>query len=118
MSPQNHRAAVAGRWWHAPILPRLAKNVYGGTRTRRFEEFGAWQRTKFEAQLNINWKIGRRLGVRGYGSRIQVISAKPSQPLSPEKRCILMKQKSFATTGFELIAKRTRKREFIDEMNF
>ena len=71
MSPQNHRAAVAGRWWHAPILPRLAKNVYGGTRTRRFEEFGAWQRTKFEAQLNINWKIGRRLGVRGYGSRIQ-----------------------------------------------
>ena len=28
-----------------------------------------------------------------------------------------MKQKSFATTGFELIAKRTRKREFLDEMN-
>jgi hypothetical protein len=45
--------------------------VYGGTRTRRFEEFGAWQRTKSEAKLNINWKIGRRLGVKGYGSRIQ-----------------------------------------------
>jgi DNA-binding transcriptional MerR regulator len=45
--------------------------VYGGTRTRRFEEFGAWQRTKSEAKLNINWKIGRRLGVSGYGSRIQ-----------------------------------------------
>ena len=28
-----------------------------------------------------------------------------------------MKQKSFATTGFELIVKRTRKREFLDEMN-
>jgi transposase, IS5 family len=28
-----------------------------------------------------------------------------------------MKQKSFATTGFELITKRTRKREFLDEMN-
>ena len=27
-----------------------------------------------------------------------------------------MKQKSFATTGFELITKRTRKREFLDEM--
>jgi hypothetical protein len=29
-----------------------------------------------------------------------------------------MKQISPATTGFELIAKRTRKREFLDEMNF
>ena len=28
-----------------------------------------------------------------------------------------MKQKSFATTGFKLIAERTRKREFLDEMN-
>ncbi|MFN5348717.1 MAG: IS5 family transposase [Polaromonas sp.] len=28
-----------------------------------------------------------------------------------------MKQKSFATNGFELISKRTRKREFLDEMN-
>ena len=28
-----------------------------------------------------------------------------------------MKQKSFAATGFELITKRTRKREFLDEMN-
>jgi IS5 family transposase len=28
-----------------------------------------------------------------------------------------MKQKSFATTGFELVTKRTRKREFLDEMN-
>jgi len=28
-----------------------------------------------------------------------------------------MKQKSFATTGFELITKRTRKREFLDEMS-
>lgn len=28
-----------------------------------------------------------------------------------------MKQKSSATTGFELITKRTRKREFLDEMN-
>ena len=28
-----------------------------------------------------------------------------------------MKQKSFATTGLELIVKRTRKREFLDEMN-
>ena len=28
-----------------------------------------------------------------------------------------MKQKSFATTGLELITKRTRKREFLDEMN-
>jgi len=28
-----------------------------------------------------------------------------------------MKQKSFATTGFELITKRTHKREFLDEMN-
>jgi IS5 family transposase len=28
-----------------------------------------------------------------------------------------MKQMSLATTGFELIAKRTRKREFLDEMN-
>ena len=28
-----------------------------------------------------------------------------------------MKQKSFASTGFELITKRTRKREFLDEMN-
>ena len=27
-----------------------------------------------------------------------------------------MKQKSFASTGFELITKRTRKREFLDEM--
>jgi hypothetical protein len=55
-------------------LPRLAKTVYGGTRTRRFEEFGAWQRTKSEVKLNINWKIGRRLGVKGYGSRIQDFS--------------------------------------------
>ena len=28
-----------------------------------------------------------------------------------------MKQKSFASTGFELVTKRTRKREFLDEMN-
>ena len=28
-----------------------------------------------------------------------------------------MKQKSFAATGFELVTKRTRKREFLDEMN-
>jgi IS5 family transposase len=28
-----------------------------------------------------------------------------------------MKQKSFATSGFELVTKRTRKREFLDEMN-
>jgi IS5 family transposase len=28
-----------------------------------------------------------------------------------------MKQKSFASSGFELVAKRTRKREFLDEMN-
>jgi IS5 family transposase len=28
-----------------------------------------------------------------------------------------MKEKSFATTGFDLIAKRMRKREFLDEMN-
>ncbi len=28
-----------------------------------------------------------------------------------------MKQKCFATTGFELVTKRTRKREFLDEMN-
>ena len=28
-----------------------------------------------------------------------------------------MKQKSFATTGFEIVTKRTRKREFLDEMN-
>ena len=28
-----------------------------------------------------------------------------------------MKQISLATTGFELVAKRTRKREFLDEMN-
>ena len=28
-----------------------------------------------------------------------------------------MKQISLATTGFELVTKRTRKREFLDEMN-
>ena len=28
-----------------------------------------------------------------------------------------MKQKSFASTGFELVTERTRKREFLDEMN-
>jgi len=28
-----------------------------------------------------------------------------------------MKQKSFASAGFELVTKRTRKREFLDEMN-
>jgi IS5 family transposase len=28
-----------------------------------------------------------------------------------------MKQQSLATAGFELAAKRTRKREFLDEMN-
>ena len=28
-----------------------------------------------------------------------------------------MKQKSFASSGFELVTKRTRKREFLDEMN-
>jgi IS5 family transposase len=28
-----------------------------------------------------------------------------------------MKQMSLATTGFELVTKRTRKREFLDEMN-
>ena len=28
-----------------------------------------------------------------------------------------MKQTTFASTGFELITKRTRKREFLDEMN-
>lgn len=29
----------------------------------------------------------------------------------------MMKQKSLATAGFELASKRTRKREFLDEMN-
>jgi len=28
-----------------------------------------------------------------------------------------MKQTTFACTGFELVTKRTRKREFLDEMN-
>jgi hypothetical protein len=28
-----------------------------------------------------------------------------------------MKQKSFASSGFELVTKRTRKREFLAEMN-
>ena len=28
-----------------------------------------------------------------------------------------MKQTTFASTGFELVTKRTRKREFLDEMN-
>ena len=28
-----------------------------------------------------------------------------------------MKQKSFATTGFEIVTKRTRKSEFVGEMN-
>ena len=29
-----------------------------------------------------------------------------------------MKQTTFSSTGFELVTKRTRKREFLDEMNF
>jgi IS5 family transposase len=37
--------------------------------------------------------------------------------MSLEKRCISMKQISLATTGFELVTKRTRKRIFLDEMN-
>jgi IS5 family transposase len=28
-----------------------------------------------------------------------------------------MKQKNFSSTGFELVTKRTHKREFLDEMN-
>ena len=32
-------------------------------------------------------------------------------------RKIMMKQQSLATAGFELATKRTRKREFLDEMN-
>jgi hypothetical protein len=47
--------------------------VYGGTRILWFEEFGAWQRTKFKAKLNINEKIKKIMGGWGIGSRIQVI---------------------------------------------
>lgn len=32
-------------------------------------------------------------------------------------RSTLMKQQSLVTVGFELASKRTRKREFLDEMN-
>ena len=39
-----------------------------------------------------------------------------SQPIDGLKRYIVMKQISLATTGFELTTKRTRKREFLDEM--
>jgi hypothetical protein len=37
--------------------------------------------------------------------------------VSLEKRYTLMKQISLATTGFELVTKRTHKRVFLDEMN-
>ena len=39
-----------------------------------------------------------------------------SQPIDGLKRYIVMKQINLATTGFELTTKRTRKREFLDEM--
>ena len=42
---------------------------------------------------------------------------KPSRRLSLEKRYLTMKQISLATTGFELVSKRTRKRVFLDETN-
>ena len=42
---------------------------------------------------------------------------KTRQPLSFEKRYVTMKQISLATTGFELVTKRTRKRVFLEEMN-
>jgi hypothetical protein len=57
--------------------------VYGGTRILWFERFEAWQRTKFEAKLNINEKIEKiMVGWRG-GSRIQDIFK--GLPVSPAK---------------------------------
>jgi hypothetical protein len=36
-----------------------------------FAEFGAWMRTKFESESDINEKIKRILDKQGIGSRIQ-----------------------------------------------
>jgi hypothetical protein len=51
-------------------------------------------------------------------NRVEVVtSVQRRRRWTPEQKLEIVKQTTFASTGFELVTKRTRKREFFDEMN-